>query len=495
MIRFTFNPTPTDLEIRLEGPGGPLPQGEWALRAPDDLLPGVDLLKRLEAGDGALAGDDLMLVEHRVAAGLSGAEARKIGLPPLAEAVAKLQTKGLVTSAGFHVAVEWQKPNGQPIVGARRVGAFLRVGSEWRRVPEALFAVAEAAASLNAAPEADAAGRLAALGALREALPAAAQSGLAQVSGLVASMTIAVADAFSLDMAGEGDAAKLIPILHRASRDGDVPLLPPAQQKQFGADQFNGFGIVRPVYTLPGQWFVVLQPPLRKALAAVRQANNQSAGVRRALMRDPRAFLRDVLGDETDETVLERVFRETAAYSERVAGLGLWIPRVVPWIKLEAANWFGSEEGGPHPPRTKVPDDGIMVGDRVLALDEGTAQVLRDAVEEAIAAGRPAVPHEDGSGGTVAVPANGETLAALAALEAARMPPAPRSQNRESPEVLLIKTHETEVEVEADFSSARASLPPGPPACLATPLKVHQREGLDWLQQAWAKGRPGVLLA
>ena len=60
---------------------------------------------------------------------------------------------------------------------------------------------------------------------------------------------------------------------------------------------------------------------------------------------NPRRYLRDALGDE-DETLIENVFRDTPAYSERVIGLGLWQKRVVPWIQVAATDWFG---GGASP--------------------------------------------------------------------------------------------------------------------------------------------------
>jgi len=61
-------------------------------------------------------------------------------------------------------------------------------------------------------------------------------------------------------------------------------------------------------------------------------------------------------------------------------------------------------------------------------------------------------------------------------------------------EALVIKPNEQEIQVEGYF--AKRSAPPlGLPAGLASRLKHHQVEGLDWLQKAWASGRPGVLLA
>src|SRR5271157_5509933 len=136
MIRFAFDPTPSVVELSIEGPSGALPVESWSLDAPDALLPGVDLAHRLLATDKAIADTDRILVEHHTIAALSSREAASIGLAPQTEFVAQVQTAGLVTQPTFGVVLKWLRPNGQAVVGAERLGAFLKAGEEMRRVPE-----------------------------------------------------------------------------------------------------------------------------------------------------------------------------------------------------------------------------------------------------------------------------------------------------------------------------------------------------------------------
>src|SRR5258705_9361832 len=124
-----------------------------------------------------------------------------------------------------------------------------------------------------------------------------------------------------------GNDAKLEPTLHRAGGGPEELLLPADGQNAFGRGQFNRFGTARPVYALGNGRYLVLSPPLRKALAEVRRVQSSSIATKRALLASPRAFLREALGADTDETVIESVFRETSSYAERVIGLGLWQPR------------------------------------------------------------------------------------------------------------------------------------------------------------------------
>ena len=325
--------------------------------------------------------------------------------------------------------------------------------------------------------------KLVALAALREALPAGAEHGLAHASGLVGSINIAIADSFSLDLRGDDD--RLAPVLHGGGGNPEAPLLAQAQQEAFERS-FNSASTARPVYALSGQWYVVPQPLLRRALATVRRINGASAATRRSFLSNPRAFLREEIGEDAEAVVLDSVFRETQAYADRVLGLGLWKPRVVPWIPLPATDWLGS---GPQEPKPLPKPPGLMVGDRQVPLNPEQARDLARSVERAIATGQQGV-EADAPDGPVSVPATHETLAALAKLEAARQP-------RDKPEYesLIIGTNEATIDVEEGVHLPRDAPATGPPSTLATKLKLHQEEGLRWLQKAWTSGLPGVLLA
>jgi hypothetical protein len=504
--RFEYQVLPEATEIRISGPAGNVPIDLWSIEVPLSLLPGVDLAQRLIAASAAIAEGATLLVEHRALAGLSVNEAKSLALPPLADVVAHIETKGLITRPDFRANLSWHRTAGQAVVGATRVGAWIRVGGEWQRLPDAIYEIAEGVDRLNGVPDGDLAERLKSIDALRDVLPAAVTNGLAATTGIIGEMTIAVADAFSLDLVGDGSDAKLVPILHRAGKNSDDLLLPADEQNVFGRDQFNQFGTARSVYTLGKGKYLVLSPPLRKALAEVRRVQSSPIATKRALIESPRAFLREALGADTDETVIESVFRETSKYAERVIGLGLWQPRVVPWIKLGTTSWFGPEVDGRGDTEGRKETNsaaGIIVGAETIQLSADRADQLRERIEKAIGTSQKTVAL-DVDGRTIDVPASYETLAALEALRTARSSPASSADAASPPgkdtrsdsgqEVLVIEPNEQEIKVEGYF--AKRSAPPfGSPTCLATRLKHHQVEGLDWLQKAWASGRPGVLLA
>jgi len=153
--RFEYQVTPDATELRIRGPRDNLPTDSWSIEAPVVLLSGVDLVQRLIAAEVAIGEDDTVLIEHRAVSGLSAAEAKSLALPPFADVIGHLETTGIITRPDFRIKLSWRRGGGQPIVDAKRTGAWLRVGDGWQRLPDALFEIAEGVDRLNAVPDDD----------------------------------------------------------------------------------------------------------------------------------------------------------------------------------------------------------------------------------------------------------------------------------------------------------------------------------------------------
>jgi hypothetical protein len=484
-MNFAFTPTASGTDLCLLAGTTPVPLDRWPIEASANLLPGVECLTALVATEQALADDTSILVSDDAIAALSSHEAAALGLPPLTDAIARVTTRGIVSAPTFRAELTWCRSTGQAFVDARRLGAWLEIGGQHRRLSPALLAIGQAVEAVAAAP--DIAARLLAVGRLREALPAATLAGSASVSGLPAQVDIMQADAFSLDLKGVGAAARLVPILHRAG-SGEA-LLSPEQQDEFGHRQFNAFADARPVYSLAGNTFVVLTPTLRRALSEVRRHQASPATTKRDLMSAPRRFLRAALDADDDPTLLDRVetvFVETRHYSDRVIGLGLWEPRDVPWLVRTATKWL--DHDAPRSGAERCVDD----------LSPTQADALRSEVAAAIAANEPVVVFRAVDDPPDVVPllvrATPEMLDDLCRRASGEGSQQPSKPERPPVEVPLIHTNEAALGHQRDFAQ-RPALPLGLPACLETPLKDHQAAGLKWLQQNWRAGAPGVLLA
>jgi len=483
-LTFRLTPTTPFTELRLIDKDGVVPVASWALSGHR----GAGLCQRLIIDGVAFEEGDTLFIDHAAIARLTAEEARKLDMPPATALRAVVEGNGIMLRPDFAVSLRWVRSSGQAVLGTTRTGAFLSEADGWRRLPETVFAVAEAVDAYALAAKLDEGSRLGAVARLREALPPAATAGTADAAGILGKATIIEADAFSLDTTGEGDAMQLVPVLHRAG-GGDAPLLPEDRQRAFGAEQFQRWPSARSVYALPGGIYVTVSPPLRRALDIVRKSVSAPIEHRRALLRDPRPAIREAIGDEADSALIESLLVETQAWSDRVIALGLWKPRVLPWIALQTNDWFGGN-GDAADTRDPRPS-GIQVGDRCLQLSKSQAANLTERVLQAMQAGQLTIVQETEEG-PVAIPATRETIDALTALVPRKAEGV--AEKPGSGLMPIIGPNETGLDIEATVQR-RPAPPIGLPSCLVTTLKPHQLEGLTWLQKSWICGSPGVLLA
>ncbi|MGC1293694.1 MAG: hypothetical protein WA869_01520 [Alloacidobacterium sp.] len=106
-FRFEFAVTQEATELSLLGSDGPTLVDRWPAEAPVPLRSGVDLAQRLEAVGSANPHGATLHIEHAAIARLTAHEASMLGLPPAAEVVAAIATKGIVTQPGFEVTLRW----------------------------------------------------------------------------------------------------------------------------------------------------------------------------------------------------------------------------------------------------------------------------------------------------------------------------------------------------------------------------------------------------
>lgn len=111
---FIYEVTPEATELRICGPRGTLSTDSWSIEAPSSLLPGVDLAQRLIAAGAAISEDDTVFIEHRSVSCLSVSEAKSLGLPPISDVVAHLETTGIIARPDFRIKLNWRRGSQQP---------------------------------------------------------------------------------------------------------------------------------------------------------------------------------------------------------------------------------------------------------------------------------------------------------------------------------------------------------------------------------------------
>src|SRR5205823_1562859 len=176
-------------------------------------------------------------------------------------------------------------------------------------------------------------------------------------------------------------------------------------------------------------------------------------------------------------------------YSERVRDIGLWQPRVLPFLKKSGIEWLPDEPMG------------LTVGGTQVRVRPEQAQQVVEKLEKAQAAGATSIQHDGHR-----IPVTSEAINAARELaEIARTYGIDANQDRsvrqpvdeQRPGGRLVLLIEDNLE-EDGFSrqwKPRANDIPGECDRVRTSLLDFQQDGYRWLQQLWTRGAPGALLA
>jgi hypothetical protein len=499
-IRFTWQQQTGFLRKRSE----PLPFTTWPEHVSgSQALALAQLTAWLDDGR-ATSGEAHVDVPHAVVAELPAAQAAVLGLPPFVDLALHVETEGRIDQPDFMVRSGWRTLGGQPVRGVKRNGAWLETPRGERLLPTHLLTLVEAIESFRSNETADDDTRWRRWQALRAALPDQDDRNL-DTDPYLRSLTIAHASRFGLEPRQGGGPLDFDPVLFgQPARQADdkplidvddysrQPLLPPADQRKFAEARFREGAQVQGRHTLGHGSYLVFDRSLQRALQVVRDKERGDSAGWRAFLRNPSGALAEAFGGEFDDAVIEALFVETEGYSARVTDLGLWDPPVLPWLKLEGQDWFGSQDKAAGSGIRR----GLRVGDRYVDLSDADLDGVVQTIREAQAAGQPSVPIATPEG-SVDVPATEATLQALDQLR--EHDRAGQSNNLEEAEperqVLLIVTNFEQPEFKA-ASTRRDDHGVGEePGRVVSRLMPHQEEGLAWLRERWLAGAPGALLA
>jgi len=425
-------------------------------------------------------------------------EARALGWPDRSAFSLRVQHEGIISEPHFRISWKLNHSGGQPVVISEREGAFIRVGSNWWRLPATHFHLVDACERINATlTNHDLDERLRAYSTLKDYLPRKPGEGVA-TSPLLQQFQVFDAGAFSLRMRIEHGRLAFDPVLY-ARKPGlagdtltDTEVEPDPLLTNAAAEAFvNHLAENTSRYALGGGRFLVLSPHLTRAMTTVKRLReSQDTEAQRRLFLQPSSVLREEfahdLGEDGLDEILGPLFLETKSYlADRVIGIGIWQKPVLPWIQRRGNEWFPPEEDGAPPSaglRVETP-----TGPVDLPLRRSEAERLLEKIEQAIEAKQDFVEHEGQH-----LPANKDTLKALSSvIRPPKNPPA----DPEAKFALLIEGNYEAVgcdqKLAARATQSTALLPSG----LISSLKEHQLQGLRWLQDAWRQGMPGVLLA
>jgi hypothetical protein len=429
------------------------------------------------------------LLEFASAAELQNSDAALLNLLAPFPYQLDIQSRGTLNTANFHIQYGVTQ-GGVRVAGTFSEGIFSSGGQSFR-IAGLLFSLLARIDQLNA--EISSEGKMGQFAALRLLLPEEATDSNVHTEDYLLRIRIAHVTAISLKPSiAEGDVS-FDPIpMRRVDPDdyeaGAELAITPLASEKFG-DEFRKQRNVNSTYAIESGQYLYIDPSVRTALRVVKQKQTAPLEERMAFLMSPAKALTEAYrqaGVENEEIPFgDTIFYETAEYSDRITGIGEWIPPQLNYLESDQNNWL--------PERFSV----VLSGKLVTGEPDDVPRWI-EQVKAAMASKK-----EEVRLGDVQVPTNSPGL--LATLQ--RLKPAesqPRAvnaditgANSEAPKrrIRILQTKNN-----FDISEFKRQLKPRQlgDACLPVMkarLKSHQEEGVSWLTDSYLSGWPGVLLA
>ena len=468
--QFNWQEKPTG--IQFTAPSDHLSLSEYAANLPTEAYQAQAqwlLLKELlDNGQAESSGMGIHLPSDEVCR-LDSVEQELLGLPELYPFDLEIRSSSTLNEPEFRYNYQFLKPDRKPL-HPERIGCILRLTEEWAYLlTHEQFVLLE---------ELDAFNR-------REAADKNFQSNLldfANIKGLAKQTGVELERYLNQEEVVAPQTVRL-----RLRESGDtveiIPDVAGVDSEKFEA-VFDKFPNPETTYNLPqpdgGRTRVLFQEEQREALQTVKRYRHVSHEQLAEIAKEPQAYF-DPEIIELDPT------GETPSFSERVREIGIYQPRVYPFVSPYKSQWI---------PGILV-DDGTEKQTKIQIKTDEELERLQQAIEGAKQADQT---HLTWEGKKLPVSEVERHLPFIKKQLKHRKKPSRRPDEKSEILVLIIEENiedsdyveERDPPVEEPFGHL-LEFPPN----LKQDFKLlpHQEEGLAWAQQLWEKKYPGGLLA
>ena len=466
--QFNWQETPTG--IQFTAPSDHLSLSEYAANLSTDNYQAQAqwlLLKELlDNGQAELSDVGIHLPSDEVCH-LASVEQELLGLPEPYPFDLEIRSFGTLNEPEFRYNYQFLKPDRKPL-HPERIGCILRLTEEWAYLlTHEQFILLEELDAFNRqeARDKNYQSNLLEFGKIKGL---ANQTG-AELERYLNQEEVVAPQTVRLRLRESGDAVEIIP---------DVAGV---DSEKFEA-VFDKFPNPETTYNLPqpdgGRTRVLFQEEQREALQTVKRHRRVSREQLAEIAKEPQAYF-DPEMIELDPT------DETPSFSERVREIGIYQPRVYPFVSPYKSQWL---------PGILV-DDGTEKQTKVQIKTKAELEKLQQAINEAKGANQTHLTWEEKK---------------LPVSEVERHLPFIKKQLKHREKPLPTPESETAVLIieenidDSDYIERSDSLAKEPfrhllesPPNLKSEFELlpHQEEGLAWAQQLWEKKYPGGLLA
>lgn len=446
-----------------------------------------------EKPGSALVYDDRIVLSHEAVSRLESRTAKIFNLPPFPDLTLVTNVKGIVGNRNFQLNYTWKK-NGVPVI-VKRTGAILETSEGTRRLPWAIFNVIEIA---DIPLEQEISAQWNALARFRKGLEGIDEraEGTVSLTNFLSGLNVHIASGFSMNPKG-GETGLDFEIVAHNERGLDAKLT--GEDPEVVSKKIRERGAL-PAYRLTSGSFLIVEETARPILNILSQMQKSKPKEKEAFVRNPLPFIAEAievelekegkfegLDDITRQDVLERemdAFVEISGYADRVLGIGDFIAPEIDFDEGSGIKWL-----------PEIFEDKTKEFLNEMPLKE--LENLKTQISNSLEAGEKEFFIDD-----TKVHINDTIIEALDQEIRNRTKPKNQSEDlpenddiKNPPQILLPSENFEELgffsDIQPRFAEKGHELPKG----LRSTLYPYQLEGLNWQQNAWKYGLPGILNA
>lgn len=304
---FTHAFEPDGLVLTATANGRIIPSSDWNRNAKPTQASAVGLLHTWWNEEKASVREaERLFVPHALVVEMTDAQSVALGLPQLSPFLLTLEHEKTLADDDFRIRYSFLHPDGRPVLAPRLVGAFLHLGQQVFRLSKSHYHITQGVQAINADLGGNLEDRMRVFSRFSDFLPQQNQDAIT-VSGYLRSITVVSASAFTLQLQIRdgrfGFAPTLVAKASPAGEDQQAQssnVLPTARHDAF----LRQLALSKESYLLGAGYYLVLEPPLARALDLVQQAQKRAELRQVEFFKNPRSFLRATLGDELSEDEL-----------------------------------------------------------------------------------------------------------------------------------------------------------------------------------------------
>ena len=462
--------------------------------------PQFDFLKVYHLEEKIAIEEDKIFISNEVISDFSDEQLTKLKLPQHYPHLFKCKSSGAILQNNYKITPIFKTKSGRPLGRFVRKGTFIKLHDKKYTLPHEIYEALQLIEKINATTD------------YGRKLTLVQQLKMLEIKisnrSLLEDINVSTASHFSLRIADK-DNFTVLPVFLKAvssseaGDDGDIEteevgeindeqesdvedLLPQEQLAKYH-EYFQNHAQVAPYTQLADNKFLVLDDKLKKIMQVVKEAHTtKTTAARRALYACPNTYLSKEMGEEFSDELAEIFIPDEHYVSQRINHIGKWRPKAQTFVPSSHSTW--------------IPQDlaGIRLDNELIYLKPASIPEAIEKMQQALQVQQKMVRINGQE--TQVTPENIDLLKQASInyeKNASSFQQVKRDAQQDTHNQKLVAIIKDNIDDDhyQEGVVLREQHTKYIPKKLKTTPHEHQRVGIEWLQEAWQRGRRGVLLA